>query len=135
MAGRDYTFESVPATPGGAVPRTEGFGRGVDMVGRMDGGGSGSANELVSGGSGGQSQYTTHDYENPVLAVALQARSNYKQWMAQAGSLVADLLTCSGADRVVTCDLHESSYQGFFDIPGGFVLLVSCGWGVAILTL
>lgn len=60
-------------------------------------------------------QYTTHDYENTV--VGFQTQPGYKQWMAQAGSLVADLITCAGADRVVTCDLHESTYQGFFDIP------------------
>ncbi|KAK4177472.1 phosphoribosyltransferase-like protein, partial [Triangularia setosa] len=79
-----------------------------------------------SGGGGGQSQqqqqqqgqYTTHDYENPSLMLALKPpRPGYKQWMAQSGSLVADLLTCSGADRILTCDLHESTYQGFFDIP------------------
>ncbi len=62
--------------------------------------------------------YTTHDYENPSLMLALQARSGHKQFTAQAGSLVANLLTCAGADRVLTCDLHESAYQGFFDIPG-----------------
>jgi ribose-phosphate pyrophosphokinase len=70
--------------------------------------------------------YTTHDYENPSLVMALQAKSGHKQFMAQAGSLVADLLTCAGADRVLTCDLHESAYQGFFDIPGMFICLWVC---------
>ena len=41
----------------------------------------------------------------------------YKQWVAQAGTLVADLLTCAGADHVITMDLHDAQYQGFFDIP------------------
>lgn len=31
--------------------------------------------------------------------------------------LVADLLTCAGADRVLTMDLHAAQIQGFFDIP------------------
>ena len=31
--------------------------------------------------------------------------------------LVANLLTKSGADRVVTMDLHAGQIQGFFDIP------------------
>jgi ribose-phosphate pyrophosphokinase len=31
--------------------------------------------------------------------------------------LVADLLTTSGADRVVTVDLHAGQIQGFFNIP------------------
>ncbi|KAF2842050.1 ribose-phosphate pyrophosphokinase [Patellaria atrata CBS 101060] len=41
----------------------------------------------------------------------------YKQWVAQAGTLVADLLTCAGTDHVITMDLHDPQYQGFFDIP------------------
>jgi len=65
-----------------------------------------------------QGSYTTHDYENQSMVNAFRAKPGYKQWVAQAGTLVADLLTCSGADRVLTCDLHESTYQGFFDIPG-----------------
>ena len=43
--------------------------------------------------------------------------SGYKQWVAQAGTLIADLLTCAGADHVITMDLHDAQYQGFFDIP------------------
>ncbi|KAF3081737.1 ribose-phosphate pyrophosphokinase [Orbilia oligospora] len=41
----------------------------------------------------------------------------YKQWVAQAGTLIADLLTCAGADHIITMDLHDPQYQGFFDIP------------------
>jgi len=44
-------------------------------------------------------------------------RPGYRQWVAQAGTLVADLLTCAGADHVITMDLHDPQYQGFFDIP------------------
>lgn len=46
-----------------------------------------------------------------------QPRPGYKEWVAQAGTLVADLLTCAGADHVITMDLHDPQYQGFFDIP------------------
>ena len=46
-----------------------------------------------------------------------QPRPGYKPWVAQAGTLVADLLTCAGADHVITMDLHDPQYQGFFDIP------------------
>ncbi|KAL4817922.1 phosphoribosyltransferase-like protein [Aspergillus spinulosporus] len=46
-----------------------------------------------------------------------EPRPGYKQWVAQAGTLVADLLTCAGADHVITMDLHDPQYQGFFDIP------------------
>ena len=31
--------------------------------------------------------------------------------------LMADLLVASGVDRVLTCDLHNSAIQGFFNIP------------------
>ncbi|KAL2136771.1 hypothetical protein VTI74DRAFT_1423 [Chaetomium olivicolor] len=135
MGRVDYTFESVPVTPGPNIPRTIGLGSaGVDVIEVMGGmalSGNGEAqiperNSTLRHGNGTASptllqqhhgSYTTHDYENPSLMVALQAKSGHKQFMAQAGSLVADLLTCAGADRILTCDLHESSYQGFFDIP------------------
>jgi ribose-phosphate pyrophosphokinase len=44
-------------------------------------------------------------------------RPGYKQWVARAGTLVADLLICAGADHIITMDLHDPQYQGFFDIP------------------
>ena len=31
--------------------------------------------------------------------------------------LVADIITSSGADRILTIDLHAPQIQGFFDIP------------------
>lgn len=34
-----------------------------------------------------------------------------------SAKLVANLLTASGADRVIAMDLHASAIQGFFDIP------------------
>lgn len=48
---------------------------------------------------------------------AFQPQPGYKQWVAQAGTLIADLLTSAGADHVITMDLHDPQYQGFFDIP------------------
>jgi ribose-phosphate pyrophosphokinase len=50
-------------------------------------------------------------------AFSFVPRTGYKQWVAQAGTLVADLLTCAGADHIITMDLHDPQYQGFFDIP------------------
>jgi ribose-phosphate pyrophosphokinase len=49
--------------------------------------------------------------------IAFRPQRGYKQWVAQAGTLVADLLTCAGADHIITMDLHDAQYQGFFDIP------------------
>lgn len=34
-----------------------------------------------------------------------------------SAKLVANLITVSGADRVLTMDLHAPQLQGFFDIP------------------
>lgn len=65
--------------------------------------------------------FTTHDYENQAMLKEtknmFQPKPGYKQWVAQAGTLVADLLTCAGADHIITMDLHDPQYQGFFDIP------------------
>lgn len=62
----------------------------------------------------------THDFavtKNESPADAFKPRPGYRQWVAQAGTLVADLLTCAGADHIITMDLHDPQYQGFFDIP------------------
>ena len=65
--------------------------------------------------------FTSHDTDNNLLSRearnVFQAKPGYKQWVAQAGTLVADLLTCAGADHIITMDLHDPQYQGFFDIP------------------
>ncbi|ODV62659.1 ribose phosphate diphosphokinase subunit PRS5 [Ascoidea rubescens DSM 1968] len=43
--------------------------------------------------------------------------TGYKEWVAQAGTLIADLLTVAGADHIITMDLHDPQFQGFFDVP------------------
>lgn len=54
----------------------------------------------ISSTAGYTGNYTTHDYENPQMINAFHAKPGYKQWVAQAGTLVADLLTNAGADHV-----------------------------------
>ena len=71
----------------------------------------GSSNGLVNGHSATSSTSSSKDNTH------FQPQPGYKQWVAQAGTLVADLLTCAGADHVITMDLHDPQYQGFFDIP------------------
>jgi ribose-phosphate pyrophosphokinase len=83
--------------------------------------GPGRDNATVAQGTTGPF-FTTHDYNNPTFLSkegqsVFQAQPGYKQWVAQAGTLVADLLTCAGADHIITMDLHDPQYQGFFDIP------------------
>ena len=41
-----------------------------------------------------------------ILEIGRSNRGNYRQWVAQAGTLVADLLTVAGTDHVITMDLH-----------------------------
>lgn len=110
----DYTFESIPTTPGPNIPPTAGFSDGVDVIDKIKS--SLSSNSSQQGNPA--RKFTTHDYDNVASIGLVGSASGYKLWVAQAGSLVADLLTCSGADRVLTSDLHESTYQGFFNIPG-----------------
>jgi len=64
--------------------------------------------------SGGSLQAGT---SNAAKAAAFEPQRGYKMWVAQAGTLVADLLSCAGTDHVITMDLHDPQYQGFFDIP------------------
>lgn len=149
---KDYTFESVPATPGPGLPKSATLMNGSDITTRLmktsltngavpqspigngkpngegyfNGNGANGVNGVngVNGGhhysdsvSSQQGVFTKHDYENLSLASAFQAKPGYKQWVAQAGTLVANLLTCAGADHVITMDLHDPQVQGFFDVP------------------
>jgi ribose-phosphate pyrophosphokinase len=52
----------------------------------------------------------------PYYGYARQDRKN-KPRDPICAKLVANLLTASGADRVLTMDLHAGQIQGFFDIP------------------
>lgn len=112
---------SVPPTPGPGIARSAGLDNGTDMSGLMS---KASLGEGVNGspvkksapngingslsrpGTSGPGSpltrtFTTHNYENPGLVSTFQAKPGYKQWVAQAGTLVADLLTCAGADHIV----------------------------------
>ncbi|KAK1998351.1 ribose-phosphate diphosphokinase [Colletotrichum falcatum] len=159
---KNYTFESVPSTPGPGIARSVGLHNGIDGIAsklaksklneERTNGMNGSSDYFKNGehktngnsnGNGrphqdsvsSQFSYTTHDYENQNHINGFQSKPGYKQWVAQAGTLVADLLTCAGADHVLctTCiptlllggaiandcrmDLHDPQYQGFFDVP------------------
>ncbi|RFN44089.1 ribose-phosphate pyrophosphokinase [Fusarium flagelliforme] len=144
-ASKDYTFESVPPTPRPGGPKSAGLPNGVnnlteklsktaiDAANGVNGTNgyptprrSDTISSTTSENRGHQpenstssqrSAYTTHDYENQSNISVFQPKPGYKQWIAQAGTLVADLLTCAGADHIITMDLHDPQYQGFFDIP------------------
>lgn len=52
----------------------------------------------------------------PYYGYARQDRKD-KPRVCIAAKLVANLLSASGADRIMTCDLHAGQIQGFFDFP------------------
>lgn len=52
----------------------------------------------------------------PYFGYARQDRKD-KPRVGIGAKLIANLLTASGATRVVTCELHADQIQGFFDIP------------------
>ncbi|KAG0044098.1 ribose-phosphate pyrophosphokinase [Gryganskiella cystojenkinii] len=64
-----------------------------------------------SSGTGSPSQTcVTSDQVNP-------QKPGYKHWVARSGTLIANLLVTAGADHIITMDLHDPQFQGFFDIP------------------
>ncbi len=52
----------------------------------------------------------------PYLGYSRQEKKNLGREPITA-KLVANLITCAGADRIVTVDMHDPALQGFFDIP------------------
>lgn len=52
----------------------------------------------------------------PYFGFARQDRKD-KPRVAIGAKLIADLLTASGVDRVMTMDLHADQIQGFFNVP------------------
>lgn len=136
-----YTFESTPPTPNPGRPETGSLANGVESLQKSlaktqvedSESSSGSPvkknpraglprsdtldstkSETSKNGSGDD---TTSNSSNASKINEFQPRPGYKQWVAQAGTLVADLLTSAGADHIITMDLHDPQYQGFFDIP------------------
>ncbi|KAJ5625701.1 ribose-phosphate pyrophosphokinase 4 [Penicillium lagena] len=134
-----YTFESTPPTP--SLNKSDGVGLGVNGIdnlqrslakAQLEDGGNGSpvkrrpANglprsdtqeSLKSVNGINDDTASTGSTSTSAKINNFQPRPGYKQWVAQAGTLVADLLTCAGADHIITMDLHDPQYQGYFDIP------------------
>ncbi|ORY06472.1 phosphoribosyl pyrophosphokinase [Basidiobolus meristosporus CBS 931.73] len=61
-----------------------------------------------------QKNSTVHD---PVDNRWVKPDGAYKHWVARSGELVANLLIAAGADHIITMDLHDPQFQGYFDIP------------------
>ncbi|KAK7535308.1 phosphoribosyltransferase-like protein [Phyllosticta citribraziliensis] len=130
-----YSFDSVPATPAPGRPESVGLPNGQDGLNKqlsrlqLDEKRNGAGPESTPAKDGtdyfarerGTSNASVNGTNGVNGAMAMppkfEPQRGYKQWVAQAGTLVADLLTCAGADHVITMDLHDPQYQGFFDIP------------------
>ncbi|PRD21610.1 UNVERIFIED_CONTAM: Prps1 [Trichonephila clavipes] len=55
--------------------------------------------------------YARQDKKDKVQAILFYSRAPI------SAKLVANMLSVSGADHIITMDLHASQIQGFFDIP------------------
>lgn len=130
-----YTFESTPPTPGPGKPEGLGVMNGIENLQKglakaqlednnccpvkppsSNGLPRSETNESLKSVNGINDDATSTTSSSFKINT-FQPRPGYKQWVAQAGTLVADLLTCAGADHIITMDLHDPQYQGYFDIP------------------
>ncbi|KAB8349515.1 hypothetical protein FH972_023541 [Carpinus fangiana] len=136
----DYTFDSRPQTPLPGGPESVGLNGGADnlhrQLSKLSTDHTSSSAKSIEGVPAHQTttrlkrsstNSSVHTVAHPEQKLngesSFQTKQNfepqrgYRQWVAQAGTLVADLLTCAGTDHVITMDLHDPQYQGFFDIP------------------
>lgn len=44
-------------------------------------------------------------------------QTSYRAWSVRSGKVIASMIAEAGADHVITMDLHDPQYQGFFDVP------------------
>lgn len=126
----DYTFDSRPATPLPGQQESQGLGGSAEGLHKQllklstnDQPNSGihsprprrsdTASSIRSASALEVPTQASHQARTPMF----EPQRGYRQWVAQAGTLVADLLTCAGTDHIITMDLHDPQYQGFFDIP------------------
>jgi ribose-phosphate pyrophosphokinase len=107
-----YTFESVPATPGPGIPKSIGLTSTTELskmfsktlINPTPRSNNAEGAEVRTHSSSISSQpgnFTSHDYFDtvPPAVGTFEPKTGYKRWVAQAGTLVADLLTCAGADQ------------------------------------
>ncbi|CAO0801560.1 unnamed protein product [Mucor circinelloides] len=77
----------------------------------LGGGSSGAHSNRGITGSAIQQHHQQKQQQNN------NTNDGYKQWVVRSGTLIAELLTCAGADHIITMDLHDPQFQGFFDCP------------------
>ncbi|KAI5958176.1 PRS5 [Candida theae] len=119
-----YTFESAPSTPR-PLSKDRGYFSRVNEGNENAGNGVKENPRVDTLKSAQTAKYTpksvitnsaaTHFL--PQIDSQGKTDSGYKQWISPNGTLIANLLTTAGADRVITMDLHDPQFQGFFNIP------------------
>ncbi|KAI3641814.1 hypothetical protein MIR68_000083 [Amoeboaphelidium protococcarum] len=53
----------------------------------------------------------------PTISQLGLVKTGYRHWVARSGTLIANMLTAAGMDHLITMDLHDAQFQGFFDCP------------------
>lgn len=112
---KNFTFESVPSSPR-LGSRNAIHGKSSHFSGPVDGLSLSSVMSSLKVNQGPRPGVYRNDSWQPD-ELQVESNSGYKQWVAQAGTLIASLLTCAGADHIITMDLHDPQFQGYFDIP------------------
>ncbi|KAL7751817.1 ribose-phosphate pyrophosphokinase [Sorochytrium milnesiophthora] len=73
---------------------------------------------VLQGANDRQSPGSPARSASPFRPDAMPVQSaGYKLWVAKPGTLIANMLVAAGADHIITMDLHDAQFQGFFDIP------------------
>lgn len=65
----------------------------------------------------------------PYFGYARQDRRPRTVRVAISAKLVAEMIDCAGADRVLTMDLHADQIQGFFEAPSDNIYASPVLWG------
>ncbi|ODV95453.1 hypothetical protein PACTADRAFT_42145 [Pachysolen tannophilus NRRL Y-2460] len=108
----EYTFDSIPSTP-----------RPMSRSDFTTSGSTAAQNNIINNNTNPSLVKSTYQPKqiatnaSSVGSKGFLSITGYKSWNAQSGTLIANLLTCAGADQIITMDLHDPQYQGFFDIP------------------
>ncbi|OMJ07532.1 Ribose-phosphate pyrophosphokinase 2 [Smittium culicis] len=62
----------------------------------------------------------------PPIIILFYISLGYKEWCPRNGTLICKLIESAGADHLITMDLHDAQYQGFFKIPVDLVFAEPC---------
>ncbi|EGW33137.1 uncharacterized protein SPAPADRAFT_60446 [Spathaspora passalidarum NRRL Y-27907] len=111
-----YTFESAPGTPK-PLSKKEGDRFQLGAQNNTSGIFSAVKQPLPIRSYSPKSIVTNAASTNFQVDASGKTESGYKQWVSPNGTLIANLLQTAGADRMITMDLHDPQFQGFFNVP------------------